>query len=52
MKEIGAATLTLDQAVYREEICLFEAEVMVVLVSRSGKPQRLGRMIRDALSRT
>jgi len=52
VKETGAATLTLDQAVYREETCLFEAEVMVVLVSRSGKPQRLGRMIRDALSRT
>jgi acyl-CoA thioester hydrolase len=52
VKEIGAATLTLDQAVYRDAACLFEAEVMVVLVSRSGKPQRLGRMIREALSRT
>lgn len=52
VKEIGAATLTLDQSVYRDEVCLFEGEVMVVLVSRSGKPQRLGRMIRDALSRT
>jgi hypothetical protein len=37
--------------VHRGEVCLFEAEVMVVLVGRSGKPQRLGRMIRDALSR-
>jgi acyl-CoA thioester hydrolase len=52
VKDIGAATLTLDQAVYRDDLCLFEAEVMVVLVGRSGKPQRLGRMIRDALSRT
>lgn len=52
VKEIGAATLTLDQAVYRDDICLFEAEVMVVLISRSGKPQRIGRMIRDALART
>jgi len=51
VKEIGAATLTLDQAVYRNEACVLEAEVMVVLVSRSGKPQRLGRMIRDALAR-
>jgi len=52
VKEIGAATLTLIQAVYRDEVCLFEAEVMVVLVSHSGKPQRLGRMIRNALART
>ncbi len=52
VKEIAAATLTLDQAVYRDEVCLFEAEVMVVLVGRSGKPQRLGRMIREALART
>ena len=52
VKEIGAATLTLDQAVYRDDVCLFEAEVMVVLISRSGKPQRIGRMIRDALART
>jgi acyl-CoA thioester hydrolase len=52
VKETGAATLTLDQAVYRDEVCLFEAEVMVVLVGRSGKPQRLGRMIRDAIART
>lgn len=52
VEEIGAATLTLAQSVYRGEACLFEAEVMVVLVGRSGKPQRLGRMIRDALGRT
>jgi acyl-CoA thioester hydrolase len=52
VKEIGAATLTLKQVVHRDHIPLFEAEVMVVLVSRSGKPQRLGRMIRDALGRT
>ena len=52
VKEIGAAALTLEQVVHRDHIPLFEAEVMVVLVSRSGKPQRLGRMIRDALGRS
>jgi acyl-CoA thioester hydrolase len=52
VQEIGAATLTLAQAVSRAGRRLCEAEVMVVLVSRSGKPQRLGRMIRDALART
>jgi len=52
VKELGAATLTLSQAVSRAGRRLCEAEVMVVLVSRSGKPQRLGRMIREALART
>ncbi len=50
VKEIGAATLTLQQTVARAGAHLFEAEVMVVLVSRSGKPQRLGRLLREALA--
>lgn len=52
VKEIAAAALTLEQAVLRDGVRLFEAEVVVVLVSRSGKPQRLGRMMREALERT
>lgn len=48
--EVGAATLTLQQSVARAGVPLFEAEVMVVLVSRSGKPQRLGRLLREALA--
>lgn len=52
VKEIGAAALRLTQAVSREGVRLVEAEVMVVLVSRSGKPQRLGRMMREALARS
>lgn len=51
VKEIGAAALTLEQGVLRDGLRLFEAEVMVVLVGRSGKPQRLGRMMREALAR-
>lgn len=48
--EIGAATLVLDQAVLRDGARIFEARVQVVLVSVSGKPQRLGTMLRTAFS--
>src|SRR5690606_4465303 len=36
--EIGAASLTLAQNITRDGVVLFEADVMVVLVSVSGKP--------------
>ncbi|MCB1512118.1 MAG: YbgC/FadM family acyl-CoA thioesterase [Hyphomicrobiaceae bacterium] len=48
--EIGAAALVLDQAVTRDGVRIFEARVQVVLVSVSGKPQRLGKMLREAFS--
>lgn len=48
--EIGAATLVLDQAVLRDGVRIFEARVQVVLVSVSGKPQRLGTLLRTAFS--
>jgi acyl-CoA thioester hydrolase len=48
--EIGAASLALDQRVTRGGTTLFEARVLVVLVSVSGKPQRLGDRIRAALA--
>ena len=48
--EVGAATLTLRQTVTRAGVGLFEAEVMVVLVGRSGKPQRIRRLLRQALA--
>jgi acyl-CoA thioester hydrolase len=46
--ETGAATLTLNQVVRREGRAIFEAKVQVVLVSISGKPQRLSRRLRTA----
>jgi acyl-CoA thioester hydrolase len=49
VKETTAATLTLDQRVFRDGIELFTAEVMVVLVAQSGKPMRLSAALRDAL---
>ena len=49
VKETTAATLTLDQRVARGGVDLFSAEVMVVLVSASGKPLRLSSALRGAL---
>jgi acyl-CoA thioester hydrolase len=52
VKETTAATLVLDQRIGRGGVELFTAEVMVVLVSRSGKPQRLSAALRRALTGT
>ena len=49
--EIGGTTLVLVQEVRRGETVLARAKVSVVLVSPSGKPQRLGSLIRGALER-
>ena len=49
-KESTAATLVLDQRVTRGGVELFTAEVMVVLVSASGKPMRLSAALREALA--
>ena len=49
VKETTAATLTLDQRISRDGAELFTAEVMVVLVSRAGKPMRLSAALREAL---
>jgi acyl-CoA thioester hydrolase len=52
VKDIGAASLTLRQAVRREDVRLVEAEVTVVLVSVSGKPLRIASALREAFART
>ena len=49
VKQVTAATLVLDQRIIRDRAELFTAEVMVVLVSQTGKPQRLSAVLRDAL---
>ena len=49
--EIGSASLKLAQDVRRDGTLIARALVSVVLVSRSGKPQRLGALVRDALQR-
>ena len=47
--EAKGATLNLAQRVLRDGAVLFEAEVLVVLVSMSGKPQRINQRIRAGL---
>ncbi len=48
--EAKGATLKLAQRVTREGVALFEADVLVVLVSVSGKPQRLGQRLRSGIA--
>ena len=49
VREIGAASLTLSQHITRDDVMLFEAEVLIVLVSLSGKPMRISQAIRSML---
>ncbi|HXG79985.1 MAG TPA: YbgC/FadM family acyl-CoA thioesterase [Methyloceanibacter sp.] len=49
--EIGSASLKLRQDVMRDSVKIVSALVTVVLVGRSGKPQRLGALVRNAFQR-
>ncbi|HEY6670809.1 MAG TPA: YbgC/FadM family acyl-CoA thioesterase [Methyloceanibacter sp.] len=49
--KIGSASLVLAQDVRRGSDLIARAKVSVVLVAESGKPQRLGALVRDALQR-
>ena len=49
--EIGGASLRLDQEVRKDGGVLARVHVVVVLVSPSGKPQRIGNLVRGALQR-
>jgi acyl-CoA thioester hydrolase len=48
VKELGGASVTLNQAIKRAGQRLVEGEVTVVLVSISGKPLRLSDAVRSA----
>ena len=48
--EVGAASLSLLQAISRGDEKVFEAEVLVVLVGLSGKPMRLKAALRHAFT--
>jgi acyl-CoA thioester hydrolase len=52
VKSLGGASVTLGQKVTREGRTLFEAEVVLVLVSVSGKPLRLSDAVRTAFEKT
>lgn len=49
--DIGGAKLILAQEVLRDDVVLARLTVTVVLVSKAGKPQRLGKLVREALER-
>lgn len=48
--ELGGATLTLEQEVRRGDEVLVRLTVKVVLVSASGKPLRLGKLLTQAFT--
>ncbi len=48
VKELGAASVTLDQTISRYGQRLVSAEIVVVLISISGKPLRLSDAVREA----
>jgi acyl-CoA thioester hydrolase len=50
VREIGGASVTLDQAISRDGVNLVTAVVVVVLISISGKPLRLSTAVREAFS--
>jgi acyl-CoA thioester hydrolase len=50
VKELGGASVTLNQQVHRGGVRLCEADVTVVLVSVSGKPLRLSDAIRTSMA--
>lgn len=48
VKELGGASVTLDQTISRDGQRLVSAEIVVVLISISGKPLRLSSAVREA----
>lgn len=50
VRELGGASVTLDHSITRDGVLIFEATVTVVLVAMSGKPLRLGELVRSKLA--
>jgi acyl-CoA thioester hydrolase len=48
VKELGGASVTLDQTISRDGVRLVSADVIVVLVAISGRPLRLSGAVREA----
>ena len=49
LADLTTATLTLDQTVVRDGLALAKAQVLVVLVSKRGRPMRLPEKVRTTL---
>jgi acyl-CoA thioester hydrolase len=50
VKELGGASVTLEQTISRDGVRLVSADVVVVLVAISGKPLRLSGAVREAFA--
>ena len=50
-EDSGRATLVLAQDVWRDGVVLARLKASIVLVSKAGKPQRLGPLVGEALER-
>ena len=50
LADLTTATLTLDQTVLRDGLALAKAQVLVVLVSKRGRPMRLPEQVRAVLA--
>ena len=48
VKELGGASITLDQTISRDGVRLVSAEIIVVLVAISGRPLRISGVVREA----
>ena len=48
VKELGGASVTLEQTIMRDGVRLVTADVVVVLISISGRPLRLSDAVRKA----
>lgn len=51
VKALGGASVTLEQSITRDGQPIFAAEVVLVLISVSGKPLRLSERVRSAFER-
>jgi len=51
VEELGGAAMTLLQEVTRDGAVLARLRVKIVLISQSGKPRRLGELVRSSLER-
>ena len=50
MAALGGARVEMEQAVWREATRLFEARVVLAVLSPGGRPRRLPGAVREALS--
>jgi acyl-CoA thioester hydrolase len=48
VKEVGGASVRLEQTISRDGVRLVTADVIVVLISMSGKPLRISASVREA----